>query len=205
MQLRFEQPLDTRRLTLRPLVPTDAAALLAYRSLPEACRYVPFEPMDEAEIARRLHGPWARRVIAEEGEGLLIGVARRDSGELVGDISLFLSSVEHGNGEIGWLLDPRHSGHGYATEAARGVMGLAYERLGVRRVVARVDARNERSLRLCERLGMRREAHLVENEWFKGRWSDEIDFALLAREWTALQDPGSGQGEGEGTIGGRSA
>ncbi len=36
---------------------------------------------------------------------------------------------------------------------------------------------------LAERVGMRQEAHLVENEWFKGAWGDEIDYAMLQREW----------------------
>jgi RimJ/RimL family protein N-acetyltransferase len=49
--------------------------------------------------------------------------------------------------------------------------------------VARIDAENTASARLAERLGMRLEAHLVENEWYKGRWSDELDYAILAREW----------------------
>jgi RimJ/RimL family protein N-acetyltransferase len=35
------------------------------------------------------------------------------------------------------------------------------------------------------RLGMRQEAHLRENEWFKGEWTDEIVFAQLAQEWRA--------------------
>jgi hypothetical protein len=52
-----------------------------------------------------------------------------------------------------------------------------------RRVVARIEARNTPSARLAERLGMRREAHLVQNEIFKGEWGDELVFAVLAREW----------------------
>jgi RimJ/RimL family protein N-acetyltransferase len=81
------------------------------------------------------------------------------------------------------------------------VLALAFTRLGLHRVIARVDARNLPSLRLCERLGMRREAVLRENEWFKGEWTDEVDYALLASEWP----PPSGHGERAGTIGGRSA
>ena len=38
---------------------------------------------------------------------------------------------------------------------------------------------------------MRREAHLVENEWVKGEWQSELVYALLAREWRALSGPGS--------------
>jgi RimJ/RimL family protein N-acetyltransferase len=52
-------------------------------------------------------------------------------------------------------------------------------------VIARVDDRNLASTRLAQRLGMRLEAHLVQNEWFKGEWSDELDFALLKTEWPA--------------------
>ena len=64
-------------------------------------------------------------------------------------------------------------------------LGRPFDGLGLHRVVARVDARNGPSLRLCERLGMRREAVLRENEWFKGEWSDEVDYALLEQEWAA--------------------
>ena len=62
-------------------------------------------------------------------------------------------------------------------------IGAAFAELGLHRIIGRSDARNGPSLRLMERLGMRREAHLVENEFFKGEWSDEIDYAILAREW----------------------
>jgi len=51
--------------------------------------------------------------------------------------------------------------------------------------VARVDERNESSARLARRLGMREEARLVENEFFKGEWSNELNFAILADEWAA--------------------
>ena len=45
--------------------------------------------------------------------------------------------------------------------------------------------RNTASARVLEKLGMRREAHLVENEWVKGEWQSELVYALLARECRA--------------------
>jgi RimJ/RimL family protein N-acetyltransferase len=63
--------------------------------------------------------------------------------------------------------------------------------LGLHRVIARVDARNDASARLARRLGMRQEAYLVRNEWFKGEWTDELDFALLEEEWATWQQNGS--------------
>jgi RimJ/RimL family protein N-acetyltransferase len=102
---------------------------------------------------------------------------------LAGDVMLFWSSDEHRSGEIGYVFNPDQAGRGYATEAAEGLLSLAFDGLGLHRVVARVDARNVPSARVAQRLRMRQEAHLVENEWFKGEWSDELQFAILDREW----------------------
>ena len=84
---------------------------------------------------------------------------------------------------MGYVFAPDAGGHGYATEAAAAVLSLAFEDLGLHRVIARLDARNGPSARLAARLGLRLEGHLVSNEWFKGEWSDELDFAMLASEW----------------------
>ncbi len=182
-ELTLQEPIRTSRLLLRMLRDEDADALHAYRSMPEVARYVPFEPMSPELIAERLQGRWAQTRIGE-GEALVVGFERVDTGELIGDLTLMMISAEHRGGEIGWLLHPAHGGHGFATEAARAGLDLMFG-AGLHRVTARVDARNGPSLRLCERLGMRREAALNANEWFKGEWSDEIDFALLDSEWAA--------------------
>jgi len=86
-------------------------------------------------------------------------------------------------------MHPDHRGHGYATEAAAAMLGLGFEGLGLHRIVGRLDARNDASARVLERLGMRREAHFVENEFVKGEWCDELVYAMLASEWQA--SPGS--------------
>jgi RimJ/RimL family protein N-acetyltransferase len=160
-------------------------ALLAYRSIPEVCRYVPFEPMDRQAIGERLAGPWATTALTDEGQSLTLGVEVAETGDLVGDVVLFWHSRKHRGGEIGYVLDPRSAGHGYATEAARALLGLGFDELGLHRIVARIDERNEASARVARRLGMRQEARLVHNELFKGEWSTELDFAMLADEWTA--------------------
>jgi RimJ/RimL family protein N-acetyltransferase len=182
-------PLQTPRLRLRTLVPADADAMAGYRSLPEVCRYIPPEPMSAGELRERIEERWAE-LPTDDGDPLFLAMELRD-GRLVGDVMLRVASTVHQCAEVGWVLDPRFGGEGLATEAAHGVLHLAFDDLALRRATARVDARNGPSARLAERLGMRREAHLVENELFKGEWSDELDFALLAREWRALHDAGS--------------
>ena len=187
MALHPSYPLRSPRLALRPVSEQDVEALVAYRSLPEVCRYVPFEPMDAAAVRDRVHGMWARQALESQGEALTLGVELSASGELIGDVILMWHSLEHRGGEIGYVFNPAFAGQGYATEAAHRVLHLAFDDLGLHRVMARVDADNHSSARLAARLGMRQEAHLVQNEWFKGRWSDELDFAILEAEWRATR------------------
>lgn len=183
MQLRPNYPISTARLALRPLRMDDLAALLAYRGDPEVCRYLPFEPMTTEVLAGRLAGDLIRDAFPDEGQALTLGATERDSGRLIGDAVLFLRSREHAGGELGYVFHPEVAGRGYATEACAAVLALAFDELGLHRVIARLDARNDASARLAARLGMRREAHFVRNELFKGEWSDEVIFALLADEW----------------------
>lgn len=183
--LRPCYPVTTPRLLLRPLTPADADGLLAYRSLPDVCRYVPFEPMTRDELLERIASRWTRTELTGEGQALILGVEVRDTGVLAGDVMLAWHSEEHAGGEIGYVFNPDLSGRGYATEAAEALLRLGFEGLGLHRIIARIDERNGPSARLARRLGMRQEARLVDNELFKGEWSTELDFAMLAREWRA--------------------
>src|SRR5262249_37573666 len=106
-----------------------------------------------------------------------------ESGKPVGDVALNWSSAEHRAGEIGFIVDPTRQRRGYATEASRAMLRWAFEDFGLHRVVGRLDARNTASARVLERLGMRLEAHHVENEWVKGEWQSELQYAILRREW----------------------
>lgn len=178
-------PVRSARLLLRPVSPADVAAVVAYRSRPEVCRYVPFDPMDASDVRARLAGMWSRRTLDQEGQVLVLGAEVAASGELIGDLLLRWISAEDECGELGYVFHPAHGGRGYATEAAHAVLHLAFDDLRLHRVIARVDARNTPSARVAARLGMRQEARLVENSRFTGEWSDELDFALLAREWPA--------------------
>jgi RimJ/RimL family protein N-acetyltransferase len=185
--LRPSYPVRSERLLLRPLAVGDADALLAYRSREDVCRYVPFEPMSRDDIIERITGPWARTELTDEGQSLTLGAQVGETGDLAGDVVLFWHSSTHAGGELGYVFDPAMGGRGYATEAASVMLRLGFAGLGLHRIVARIDERNEPSVRLARRLGMRQEARLVCNEFFKGEWSTELDFAMLADEWDARQ------------------
>lgn len=179
--------LRTERLLLRPLSERDIDAMVAYRSRVDVCRYVPFTPMSHADVAERIAGQWARTELTDEAQALTLGIEVVETGRLVGDVVLFWHSRLHGGGELGYVLNPDDGGQGYATEAASEMVRLGFEVVGLHRIIARIDERNTPSARLLRRLGFREEARLVHNEFFKGEWTTELDFAILADEWTAAR------------------
>ena len=186
MDFRPSYPVLTARLMLRPLDLDDIDSLVAYRGRADVCRYLPFEPMDEQVVATRLAGELGRREITAEGQALTLGAELTSTGRLVGDVTLFFHSANHGRGEIGYAFHPDIAGQGYATEACMAVLGLVFDKvngLGLHRIEARMDARNSASARLASRLGMCREAHHRSSEMFKGEWADVVVYALLEHDW----------------------
>jgi RimJ/RimL family protein N-acetyltransferase len=187
--LHPEYPIVTERLLLRPIDPVgDMAAMHAYRSREDVCAYIPPVPMSlEAMAAQYADPSRTRSELTAAGQVLALAVVLRETGELIGDVVLFWHSAESRSGEVGYVIAPEHQGRGYATEVTRAALALGFDGLGLRRIVGRIDARNPASGAVLRKAGMRQEAVLVENEWFKGAWSTEIDFAILDREWRAQQ------------------
>ena len=181
-------PVRTERLLLRPAEPGDAPATYPIRRQEEVSRWLTAWEPDEAAYVERFRAP----------ERLATTLVVELDGRVVGDLMLRVEDawsqaevVEQARGvqaELGWVLDPAHAGHGYATEAVAALVRVCFEDLGLRRVTASCFADNAASWRLMERLGMRREAHTVRESLHRdGRWLDGLGYALLAEEWRAAQ------------------
>ncbi|MFD0361300.1 GNAT family N-acetyltransferase [Nocardia sp. GCM10030253] len=181
--LHPEYPIATRRLLLRPATVADIDDIHAYKSQPEVCRYLPYEPMSREDVAERISGVWSRTELTEAGQALNLCVEETTSGRLLGDVVLFWRDAGNRTGEIGYVFSPRAAGHGYATEAAGALLGLGFEGLSLHRITAKVDARNDASTRVLERIGMRREAVHLQDWWSKNEWSDTVVYAMLEHEW----------------------
>jgi RimJ/RimL family protein N-acetyltransferase len=184
--LQPSYPIETERLLLRPYTPDDFDSFYDMQSRADVVRYLYWGVRTPDEIREVLETKVSQRTAIEhEGDGLQLTLELRESRLIVGDVVLVWVSEEHQQGEIGYVVHPDHQGHGYATEAGQVMLRLGFERLGLHRIVARCDARNKGSWGVMERLGMRREAHLRENEFVKGEWTDELVYAMLASEWRA--------------------
>jgi [ribosomal protein S5]-alanine N-acetyltransferase len=168
---------ETARLRLRPFVADDWRAALAYLSLPNVRRFVPEWPQTEEQ---------AREFVSENAaDPRALALETRVDRELVGHIGFHPWFGERAY-EIGWAVAPAHQGRGYATEAAGALLAYGFERLGLHRIIATCQPQNTASVRVAEKLGMRREAHFRECMAAPdGSWWDEYFYALLENEWRA--------------------
>ncbi|TJZ52813.1 GNAT family N-acetyltransferase [Streptomyces piniterrae] len=182
-----DYPIRTDRLDLRPVTADDFEAIHTYQRRPEVCRYLYWGPFDEDGSRASVATKAARTTLRESGDILQFAVVVRATGQLVGDVTFVWTSREHRQGGIGYVFNPDFAGRGYATEAARALLKLGFEDLRLHRIQAELDGRNTASANLLERLGMRREGHLRENEFLDGEWADEVVYAMLAREWRTAQ------------------
>jgi RimJ/RimL family protein N-acetyltransferase len=180
--MELDLPLRSARLTLRELADDDLENHWRLTSDPDVVRYLYEDPLSRDEAAahlgRRLHP-----TLPAEGQWLNLAVEH--DGEYLGEVGLGLTSQAHRQAEIGYVFLATSRGRGYATEATARMIDLAFDALDAHRVAGRLDARNEASRRVLERLGMRREALLRENEFVKGEWTDELVYAVLREEWRA--------------------
>ncbi|MGW3352966.1 GNAT family N-acetyltransferase [Nonomuraea rubra] len=177
-------PLTTSRLVLRPFTADDLDAVHAYESRPDVARYLYWAARDRDATRAALAQRVTRTALNDDGDAIDLAVTLRHSGRLIGSCLLIWTSKAHRQGEIGYILHPDHHGHGYATEAASAMLHLGFTQLGLHRITGRLDARNTASARVLEKLHMRREATLIDNEHVKGEWCTEAIYAILESEWT---------------------
>jgi RimJ/RimL family protein N-acetyltransferase len=167
-------PIRTERLVLRLRKPDDTADLHAMYRRADVAEYLLTPPleMDELEemLAERAQSP-------DDGFGLVLDL----DGHAIGEVALMSRGPTQA--ELSWVIRPDHGGRGLVTEAVRELIRLGFDHYRLHRIYAELDARNTASARLCERLGMRQEAHRLADYWSKGEWTDTLQYAVLATEW----------------------
>ena len=180
--------LVTARLVVREFAEDDWSALHAFESDPEAVRYQSYEPRT-AEGCREL----IRLSLADPAEQPRrvydLAVLRRAEGDLIGRCGLKLAGAAQREGTLWYILHRAHWGRGYIPEAARALLDVGFAELGLHRVWADCDPANAASIRVLEKLGLRREAHFREHLWLKGAWADSLIYAVLDREWPTASPP----------------
>lgn len=182
--------MNTHRLLIRRFQADDWEDLYEYLSQAEVVTFEPYGVFSKEDC---------RREAARRAENSAFwAVCLKDTGKLIGNI--YLSKGEFDTWTLGYVLNARYQGNGYATEAAFALVDHTFRKEKARRLIAMCNPLNEASWRLLERLGLRREGRLRQNIFFKrdalGRpiWADTYEYGILASEWLALHDTGESEG-----------
>ncbi len=172
-------PIETDRLTIRRFRGEDWEDLHAYLSDPDVLRFEPYAPFDAEQCKLE-----AKRRATDEA---FWAVCLKENGRLIGN--LYFSGQAEKTWELGFVFHASYQGKGYALESARALIDHAFLKWNMRRVIALCNPENEKSWRLLERLGMRREGHLIQNVSFhkdeSGNpiYTDTYEYGLLREEW----------------------
>lgn len=173
--------LETNRLFIRPTETSDRHELFAYRSDAETNKYQGWIPKTLEEVdffltrlAKEVNQPfsWYQYILIE-----------KESQQIIGDLGVHFLDEANLQCELGCTLRKASQNQGYATEALRRVVNFLFNDLNKHRITASIDPANTDSIRLIERLGFRKEAHMIESLSFNGKWVDDLIYALLKREW----------------------
>ena len=182
-------PVHTDRLALRPAKLDDVDAIWRYYRRDEVGHWITSAPATVEEFRNRfaeathLSSTIVVELDHDDRDAMVVGdlMLRVQDAWAQAEVADQARDVQ---AELGWVLDPDHAGHGYATEAVRGLIRVCFEELGLRRVTAECFADNVASRRLMERVGMRQELHAVRDSLRRsGEWVDGMGYALLADEW----------------------
>lgn len=174
--LAENQSLETKRLWLRPVTLEDADDMFEYGSDEETVTYV-FPIHNKLEDTRKsIAGYFMNAPLGK------YGIQLKDSGKLIGTIDIRVDDTNN-IGEIGYVLNKAFWGKGYVPEAAKELLRLSFEKLGLMRVFAFHDEQNPNSGRVMEKIGMSIEGRTPNARMWKGKVVNDIAWGITRENW----------------------
>ena len=174
--------LETERLILCDFVKDDWQAVLEYQSDPLYLRYYEWTERTP-EAVQEFVGWFLDHQKQEPRIKFQLAIVLKSTNQLIGNCGIRMDKPNALQADIGYELDPKHWNQGYATEAAHAIVDFGFSTFGLHRVWSWCVADNLSSAHVLEKLGMRLEGRLHENEYYRDRWWDTLMYAILVDEW----------------------
>ena len=174
--------LNTDRLFLRTMNLNDAEAIFAYRSDAFENRYQGWIPKKIEDVYDFINNRITTEVNVANTWHQMV-VINRENKKLIGDIGIHFMDEEKKQVELGFTLDKKCQGNGFATESVKQVIEYLFNTLNKHRIIGSIDPRNSSSIKLVERLGFRKEAHFRKSIFIDGEWVDDLIYAMLSEDW----------------------
>lgn len=174
--------LETERLLFRRITHADAEEVLALRGNPEAMKYIPRPLVLSIEDAIS-HIDMINEKI-DSNVGINWGITLKGSNKIIGIIGHYRIQPENHRAEIGYMILPEHNGKGYVTEALKAILDYGFNNMNLHSIEAVIDPENLASEKVLQKNGFVKEAHILENEYFNGKFWDTVIYSLLKRNFT---------------------
>jgi [ribosomal protein S5]-alanine N-acetyltransferase len=169
--------LETNKLLLRKITTDDVNEILQLRSNPETMKYIP-RPLAKTKENALEHISMIEDKIVNN-EGINWAITLKGNPKLIGIIGHYRIKPEHYRAEIGYMLLPEVHGQGIITEAIQEVVNYGFNVMHLHSIEAIIDPENSASEKVLQKNGFVKEAHLLENEYYEGRFLDTVIYSKL--------------------------
>jgi len=176
--------IESERLLLRPIQIEHAVEVFEYRSDADTNRFQNFIPQTIQDVEAFIGN--SSKAFNHPGSWFQLVIIEKHTNKVIGDLGLHFFGQENLQVELGCTLSKKYQGKGYASEAMKMTIGYLFGKYNKHRIIASVDPDNEKSIKLLERTGFKKEAHFRESLFFKGFWVDDIIYAILEKEWGSI-------------------
>jgi ribosomal-protein-alanine N-acetyltransferase len=173
--------LETERLLLRRVSKDDLNEILELRGNPETMKFIP-RPLVKTEEDALNHFKMIDEKI-EKNEGINWAITVKGNPKLIGIIGHYRIQPENHRCEIGYMILPQYNGQGIVTEAIKAVLEYGFEDMNMHSIEAVIDPDNSASERVLQKNDFIKEAHLVENEYYDGKFWDTVIYSILKRNF----------------------
>lgn len=172
-------------IVLEPVRVADTSPLFALidRDRAHLGRWLPWVEKTQSEADL---GAWVERSLAQAARGDGFQCVIRRHREPVGVIGLHFVDMENQRTAVGYWLAAHATGQGIMTRACAALFARCFDEMGLHRIELRAATENTASRAIAERLGMKHEGTLRENELVGGRRLDDEQYGLLSHEWNLL-------------------
>ena len=167
--------ITTERLKIRPFKSTDLQDVFAIYNNDDTCKFLLHNKWTKEDMQKKFNKKLANGVLTKES---MLNLAVIYKNIVIGDLSVWYTDMKD-TVEIGYSFSNEVAGKGLATEAVSSLVFKLFDEFNVHRIQANLDARNKASQKLCERIGMRKEAHFKQDFWNKNEWTDSIVYGML--------------------------
>lgn len=169
--------LETKRLYLRRMRPSDVNEIQALRSDPEIMRYIPRPLIKTKEEALE----FIHIMDANIGTNTVINwaITSKENDQLIGIIGFYRIKPEDYRSEVGYILSPNFHGQGIISEALERVIQFGFDEMKLNSIEAVIDPKNSSSEKVLLKNNFVKEGHFKEHIFFEGKFLDSVFYSLL--------------------------